>query len=44
MILLVNNFKGFQTDVFQNTGTSDTYSYLIAGTGINFNTFATQFA
>jgi hypothetical protein len=32
-ILIVKHFKGFQTDVFQNTGTSDTYSYFIAGKG-----------
>jgi len=44
MILLVNKFKGFQTDVFQNTGMSDTYSYLRTGRGINFNNFATRFA
>jgi hypothetical protein len=44
MVLLVNNFRGFQTDVFQNIGTSDTYLYVIAERGIHFNTFATGFA
>jgi hypothetical protein len=37
MVLLVNSFNVFQGDVFQYTPTSDTFSYLIAGRGINFN-------